>query len=868
MITNLSSVDNTTIFEAGDRFNQAVFDSAIAYYGKTPKEAKFFAKNGKMLPPVSNPQEVSENGKAVWLAVNLFQNPEGSKPATKDITRIDNVTIDFETPAEPTSSHAVGAMLYNLLLQKGITSVVEDSGAGCHIIIPISPIVLPKPPVPLEKGIKGIHDLANDAVKLWITHNLEDKFSSACQQIGINTKLEGMDIARVMSIAGTFRVGNSKPNEAQFLRNGYLRRVLLPTNEQGLYPERVENNTVTQELLEIMQELENSPATKPVEAAKAFSSNIITFPITSSNKSNSVESSLRAFAGKYVRKDRSGFFQALVNHLYPLVGKNYQEGQKYAQLIDSLSGDKFSSENRLDTEFERSWNDTQFSYTPSFTSTPTAMREPEEKAGIQNAGKLFYDAGKLELTDIGNAKRMSILYKDTLAYAKDTWLYWTGKVWKETTNKEAYKGVLIGYAKRMAEAIRLESSEYAATEDTSIEAKFRYSTKVYAHYITSSSNQRLKAAIDTATDPDCLGCDPEDFDTHDNLLNLQNGVLNLGTFELLPHDPSYKLTRISNVEYNPQKYSDLWEKVVNDLTDGDKEMAEVLQIAAGYSLTGSTESKAIMVLCGKSNTGKSKFVEAIRDVLGDALTGGYGANAGTNAFTVNSKWGDTKASNSASPEMAVLEKARIVIASEAGAGQVFNAPLLKNIAGSSRITARRNYKDPITFVPQMKLWLDTNYLPDLHDPDEALFNRLRIFPCTNELEESKQDRDLDKKLKAEKSAILNWMIEGLQKWKANGKSIPETHRMREAKESEKRDSNPVSALIAELYQYDRSGEILFSEFYADYVRFCNYSGEKMPITDKKLGKCLRALTGIDVIKGRLNKTFVKGLKRLESNPQM
>ena len=70
------------------------------------------------------------------------------------------------------------------------------------------------------------------------------------------------------------------------------------------------------------------------------------------------------------------------------------------------------------------------------------------------------------------------------------------------------------------------------------------------------------------------------------LLNVANGVIDLSTGSLLPHDPKYLITKMIDVDYDPEAGCPEWEKFLDLVTGGDKNLQYFLQLAVGYTLTG------------------------------------------------------------------------------------------------------------------------------------------------------------------------------------------------------------------------------------------------------------------------------------------
>jgi putative DNA primase/helicase len=56
--------------------------------------------------------------------------------------------------------------------------------------------------------------------------------------------------------------------------------------------------------------------------------------------------------------------------------------------------------------------------------------------------------------------------------------------------------------------------------------------------------------------------------------------------------------------------------------------------------------------------------------------------------------------------------------------------------------------------------------------DYGIWRRIKLIPFTTRIEEEKQDKHLEEKLRAEANGILNWLLEGAMRWKREGLRAP------------------------------------------------------------------------------------------------
>ena len=140
----------------------------------------------------------------------------------------------------------------------------------------------------------------------------------------------------------------------------------------------------------------------------------------------------------------------------------------------------------------------------------------------------------------------------------------------------------------------------------------------------------------------CVAIEPQrvvgrdTLDAHPNILHCMNGVVDLQTGELSPHDPKLMNQSLIPHDYNPLAKSPRLVAQLESMFPGDHEMQEYVQRAVGVSLFGDNRAKALFVLRGEANTGKSTLLQALLPVLGAGTQAPY-ADAGDKKLFVAPK---------------------------------------------------------------------------------------------------------------------------------------------------------------------------------------------------------------------------------------
>jgi putative DNA primase/helicase len=358
--------------------------------------------------------------------------------------------------------------------------------------------------------------------------------------------------------------------------------------------------------------------------------------------------------------------------------------------------------------------------------------------------------------DTGNAERLILKSGDHLRYcpAFRKWLVWDDRRWAADKT---------GAARRLAKQTMLAYlSEATDAED-----------KDHISFACSSLNARPIANMLTLAECE-LVVTPDQLDTHPFLLNFLNGTVDVRTGELVPHDRSQFITKLVHYNYNPEARCPVFLKTLARMMGNHPDASEqelvraerlvnYLQRALGYSLTGTTEEKAVFVPFGTGNNGKTTLLSTFLNLLPE-----YSVLLQVDTLMARQESNNTQA------DLADLRGARFVMTSETEEGQRLSQGKLKRITqGMGKIKATRKYENPIEFPETHKLWMDTNSRPVIRAAhDQATFNRLHPIPFTVTIPPEEVDRSLPGKLLAEAEGILAWAVQGANLWSQQGLGKP------------------------------------------------------------------------------------------------
>lgn len=411
---------------------------------------------------------------------------------------------------------------------------------------------------------------------------------------------------------------------------------------------------------------------------------------------------------------------------------------------------------------------------PQLLTSGTSMNG--HNPGEVTAAKLRY----LRQSDMGNAQRFALRFGPVVRYCFPwkKWLVWSGTHWRSDRH-----GTIMEFAKETARKIY---EEVALETDPEMLDK----AKKWAH--SSQTNTHLEAMVKLARSEPGIPILPEDLDADPYLFNVLNGTINLRTGNLASHNQTDLITKIAPVEFQEFASLNLWETFLDSVTNGDRDVQDFLQRAAGYSLTGDTREEKLFFVHGPTNSGKSTFAEAVKMVLGE-----YGMTADFETFLSRTFTGGPR------PDIARLAGARLVASIEVDEGKRLAEGLVKMLSGGDTVTARRLYQEEFEFKPTFKLWLVANHAPTIADDDDAMWRRIVRVPFDHTIPVGQRDATIKERLTnpgIAGPAILGWLLEGCLKWQRHGLAIP--GEIMRATEQYRSDMDPISGFIDELCVLD------------------------------------------------------------------
>jgi len=417
------------------------------------------------------------------------------------------------------------------------------------------------------------------------------------------------------------------------------------------------------------------------------------------------------------------------------------------------------------------------------------------------------------LTDLGNSQLFADIAKDRLLYCPDmgksgTWYSYNGKQWVKDT------GVLKLVVKEVINKLHSTANSPEARK--------------WAYH--SESKQAIDAMLSLAKLDNKVVRHLTDFNPDDKMkLNVLNGVVDLETGTLRPHNVKDYATNIIPIRYDTRATCTRWLKFLDDIMCSRKSLVSFLQKAIGYTLTASVEEQVMFIMYGSGANGKTTFIEIIRDLLG------------TYSKASNPKTLMVQAGGAIRNDLARLQGSRFVSAVETSGKGKLDETMIKQITGDDVITARYLYSENIEFRPTWKVWLSTNHRPIIEGIDYGIWRRMILIPFDATFKGANKVANMRELLREELEGILRWAVEGCLIWQSEGLNTPEEIAIATREYQEEMDI--IGPFLQDTCFIHPEATVPIKLLYEKYLEYCKANMEK-PVDKRSFSKLIMARHGI------------------------
>lgn len=437
---------------------------------------------------------------------------------------------------------------------------------------------------------------------------------------------------------------------------------------------------------------------------------------------------------------------------------------------------------------------------------PEAVEKKKKERGREYVAHLVETRDKPaddDLSDDALAERFADAVRDLWANVDGVGLLrYDGKVWRVVD-----EALLVERARTYLRDVRQDATALAIRRGDKV---LESDAKRLGNKGTIAAVARLTAGILLDNSP-TLDADPD-------VLNVQNGVVDLRTGTLRERRPEDYFTKIASVDYVPGARSADWDQALKAVP---KKTRSWLQRRLGQALTGRISvDKSVPFLTGGGDNGKSAVLGACR------------AAAGSYSVTVPEKL--LLGSDSEHPtEIMTLRGARLAVFEELPRGGRLNAQRMKLLAGTNELSGRFMRENFVTFSATHTLIGASNHLPVISDVDDAIWERVAPvrfpykfvsgtpLPGTNQ---RKGDDGLrDRLAEAPPTAVLAWLVEGAVA-SYTGKA-PKPLGVAKALDEWRGDADPVLGFVRDHLVLDPNAVIAATDLYREFGTYLESRGQ-------------------------------------------
>jgi putative DNA primase/helicase len=307
----------------------------------------------------------------------------------------------------------------------------------------------------------------------------------------------------------------------------------------------------------------------------------------------------------------------------------------------------------------------------------------------------------------------------------------------------------------------------------------------------------------------------EQVNTNPAEIVIRNGILNVETGDIEPHNPDKLITVRVDVKYDPDADCPHFKGYLDNVlpeVDGYGRTKNQLKNTVfewiGYNLYQDMPYPKALFQIGEGGNGKGTFQKILNNFLGNdnvsAMSLEQIADTDKFKFRVGGLYG--RLAN---------------ICGDLGNREIKNSEGFKLATGKDMIDADVKNGAPFRFVSHAKLTFSANEIPQTNDNSDGFFDRFVILPFPHKIRgTSRDDPDIWHKCTTdkEKSGILNEALAGLRRvWENNGFKYAGT--TSQTRDTWKRGSDPVGYFIEDCLEHREGATTTIDAIYMTYCKY-------------------------------------------------
>lgn len=395
---------------------------------------------------------------------------------------------------------------------------------------------------------------------------------------------------------------------------------------------------------------------------------------------------------------------------------------------------------------------------------------------------------------------------------------------KKGPGKPAYEDLVKQFA---------EEFEYVTERDTE-----RFYTFQGTHW-EEMPDIAIRAWVNTKVKPDPAAGEMTEFverikvmrvmdlpATNVGLMNFKNGVVDVKTKEIFPHDQKYGFKYVLPFVYDPRAESPRFDQFLLDIFSGDPETVLMIKEYIGYCFSGDDcWAQQALVLYGSGANGKSALLETLAYVVGE---NNYAAFPLDHLDNTNSR--------------SRLVDKLFFYSEESSRRALSQSEAFKTLVAGGKLEVKKLYRDVVEQKITAKAIIAANEELTTQDTSYGLSRRLIIVKMTRVFSGNERDPFIKDRLKEEACGILNSCLSVYYAAKERGSFSITKRAVEQAEEFKQYNMDSVAQFVREAVEVTPDAKpITMQEIYDRYKEYCMDTGIRNTMTRNRMTRSLKSL---------------------------
>lgn len=262
---------------------------------------------------------------------------------------------------------------------------------------------------------------------------------------------------------------------------------------------------------------------------------------------------------------------------------------------------------------------------------------------------------------------------------------------------------------------------------------------------------------------------PEFFEDTEAAIVMRNGVLRYDPagqdVQFGPHGPEYRARSRIEADYDPEAdapvFAGFLQRLFPDCAISRTAFLRMTACSLFAAMPPCDNARTTLVLVGPRASGKSTAAAAVKTLH----------DPDTVTSVDPQRWSDEK-------YLAMLINSRLNVVTELNQGRPLQGDVLKKVASWEPVTARRLFKDPVSFVPRaINLWC-CNQLPRIAEQNDSIERRFCVLETGASIDPAEMRPDIVGDIKGELPGVVNLLARAFVAAQREGAiAVPDSSRL-------------------------------------------------------------------------------------------